>query len=68
MLVQKQCVKCGPYWSGLRQGPVAGCCELAEEQACSLLEVRSRRLLVGYRLGTKYASHGLFVWQFKETV
>jgi hypothetical protein len=48
---------------------VAGCCELAEEQACSLLEVRARRLLVGYRLvGTKCASHSLCVRQFKETV
>jgi hypothetical protein len=43
---------------------VAGCCKLAEEQDCSLLEVRSRRLLVGYRLvGTKYeyVPHGLRV-------
>jgi hypothetical protein len=60
---------CGPCWAGSRQGSVVGCCELAAEQACSLLEVRSRRLLFGNRLvGTNYVSNGLCVRQSKEAV
>jgi hypothetical protein len=60
---------CGLDWSGSGQGPVAGCCEHAEEKAFSLLEVTSRRSLVGYkRFRTKYLSLPLGVKQSKKTV